>query len=139
MVRRRAVPDTKSWHCEPSPCLTTLRACGNLPSFRVAFGATRTSLLSELSTWPRVTFHLSRSPCSYRNRRSSNRRDRTIPRTVATKRVLRMFSRLILHDRPDLISPRAIIFRIMREKCCSINLVVLIEWRKSSILNVRNT
>jgi hypothetical protein len=48
-MRQEAVPDTKSWHCEPPP--HTVRARWNLPSPRVAFGTDCTSLFSKFSTW----------------------------------------------------------------------------------------
>lgn len=94
-MRRRAVPDTKPWHCEPSP-RTTSYARRNSSSLRVDFNVTYTSLLSELST----TCHFLPIPsCSYKVRRSN--RDRIIPRMVVMRKVLKTLSRSILCNKID--------------------------------------
>lgn len=97
-MRRRAVPDTKPWHCEPSP-RTTSYARRNSSSLRVAFSATCTSLLSEPSTTNHFLLILS---CSYKVHRSSNK-IRIIPRTVAMTKVLKTFSRSIFRKKTGLI------------------------------------
>lgn len=55
-MRRRAVPDTKPWHREPSPRTTTSPDVREDPPTP---GAACTSALSQLPPWPRVASHLS--------------------------------------------------------------------------------
>lgn len=98
-MRRRAVPDTKPWHCEPSPRTTSADIRENSPSLE---GDSRCNLhLVAQSASALVRCRSSSTSCSCRARRLS-RRDLTIRKMPAMRKVPRIFSRSIGSRREDI-------------------------------------